>query len=316
MAEATLLRGRHEQRKVASAAIVSGEVHQLSDGRAGIYPGLVAAASGDNLAPVTEGQFTFPKTTSMVLLPGGKAYWDHSANKVYFKPVNDRDFFLGTVVDDAAASDTTCVVNLNVRPEYEVELGQGDWAKADTLGLGTLQKIGSKGIVGEFDAVAEAALSSLLSVRSFPVDSNPILEAIVNVVGNGDTSDIIDINIGLANAGHATDADSITESCFVHIGGNVLDINAESDDGVAAEVAKTDTTIDYVEGTPFEIWMDARDPADIQIYIDAVLVLPGSTFNLAAATGPLKALIHMEKTSNDTVAVLHVDDMNVRLAED
>jgi len=314
MAEGKLLRNRHEQRKVASAAVVSGEVHQLSDGRAGIYAALDAAVSADNLTMATEGQFTLPKTTSMVLLRGGKAYWDHSANKVHFKQVNDRDFFIGSVAADAAAADTTCVVNLNVRPEYNVELGQGAWTRTDTLGLGTLQAIGGKGIIGEFDAIVEAALSSLLSDRSFLVTSNPILEAIVNIVGNGDDA-ALDINIGFANAGNATDADSITESCFVHVDGNVLNILAESDDGTT-EVAATDTTVDYVEGTPFEIWMDARDPSDVQIYIDGVLVLAGTTFDLSAATGPLKALWHMEKTSNDTVAVVQVDELNVRTLED
>lgn len=314
MAEGKLLRLRHEQRKVTSAVLTSGEVHQLPDGRAGVYNSLDVPASGDNVTMVTTGNFTLPKTTSMVLLPGGKAYWDHSANKVHFKPVNDRDFFIGTVAADAAAADTTCIVNLNVRPEYDIELGNGAWTKTDTLGLGTLHAIGGKGIIGEFDAVAEAALSSLLSDRSFVVGANAIFEAIIEVTGNGDDA-ALDINIGIANAGHATDADSITESVFIHVDGNVLNILAESDDGTV-EVTATDTTVDYVEGTPFEVWIDMRDPADIQIYIDAVLVLGATVFRLDAATGPLKALWHMEKASNDTVAVVQVDDMNVRLMED
>lgn len=314
MAEAKLLRGRHEQRKVASAAIVSGEVHQLSDGRAGAYTGLDAAASGDNLNMTTQGQFTLPKTTSMVLLKGGRAYWDHSANKVHFKPVNDRDFFIGTVAADAAAADTTCVVNLNVEPKYEIELGKGTWTQTDSLGLGTLHKIGGEGVRMEFDAVAEAALASLLSDRSFLLTANAIAEFKINIVGNGDDA-ALDINVGLANAGHATDADSITESVFIHVDGNVLNILAESDDGTT-EVTATDTTIDYVEGTYFECWMDLRDPADIQIYVDGVLVLAGTTFVLTDATGPLKALIHVEKTSNDTVAIVDTEFFRVRTLED
>ncbi len=314
MAEATLLRGRHEQRKVASAAIVSGEVHQLPDGRAGVYTGLNAQASGDNLTMITTGQQSLPKTASIVLLAGGKAYWDHSANKVHFKPVNDRDFYIGTVAVDAAGSASTCVVNLNVKPNYIIELGKGNWTVADTLGLGTLAEIGGQGIIGEFDAVAEAALSSLLSDSSWHPDGNGILEGIINVVGNGDHA-ALDINVGIANAGHATDADSITESVFVHIDGADLNIFAESDDGTI-EVASTNTTVDYVEGTRFEFWIDTRNPADIQIYIDGILVLPSSVFRLDAATGPLKALFHVEKTSNDTVAVVRLHDLNVRLMED
>ncbi len=314
MAEGNLLRERHEQRKVASAAIVSGEVHQLSDGRAGVYTALNAAASGDNINLGTEGQFTLPKTTSMVLLRGGRAYWDHSANKVHFKTVNDRDFFIGTVAADAAAADTTCVVNLNVKPSYVIELGKGTWTQTDTLGLATLHKIGGEGVRMEFDAVAEAALASLLSDRSFVIAANAIAEFKVNIVGNGDDA-ALDINVGIANAGHATDADSITESVFAHVDGNVLNILAESDDGTI-EVTATDTTVDYVEGTYFEVWMDLRNPADIQIYIDGVLVLPSSVFRLDAATGPLKALIHVEKSSNDTVAIVDTEFVRVRTLED
>ena len=307
-------RERHEQRKVASAAIVSGEIHQLPDGRAGYYPSLNVRASGDNLTMITEGQVTLPKTASIALLPGGKAYWDHSANKVHFKPVNDRDFFIGTVSEDALGADATCFINLNVRPEHIIELGKGKWTLAGTNGLGTVHKIGGEEVRMEFDAVIEAALASLLSDRSFDVAANAIVEFKITIAGNGDDA-ALDINVGIANAGHATDADSITESCFVHIDGNVLDILLESDDG-AIEVAAIDSTIDYVEGTPFEVWMDMRDPADIQIYINGVLALPGTTFRLDAATGPLKALIHVEKTSNDTVGVVDTEFIRVRTMED
>ena len=102
---------------------------------------------------------------------------------------------------------------------------------------------------------------------------------------------------------------------FIHVDGNVLNILAESDDGTV-EVTSIDTTVNYAEGTYFEVWMDLRNPADIQIYIDGVLVLPSSTFRLDAATGPLKALIHVEKASNDTVAIVDTEFFRVRLLED
>lgn len=313
MGDALLIRGRHEIRKAAAAAVASGEIHQAPDGRAGYYSGLAAAASADQINLITEGQVTVPKTASIALLAGGEVYWDHSANAAHFKPVNDRDFYLGTVVGDAVAADTTVDVNLNVRPVYEIELGKGSWTQSDTLGLGTVDKVGQSGVRMEFDAVAEAALASMLSDRSVPVGANAIAEFKVNIVGNGDDA-ALDINFGLANAGHASDADSITESVLFHVDGNVLNILAESDDGTT-EVAATDTTVDYAEGTAFEVWIDARDPSDCQLYVDGVLVLGASVFVLTDATGPLKALIHVEKTSNDTVAVVDVEFARVRIQE-
>ncbi len=313
MADALTVRNRHEIQKDVAAAVASGEIHQLADGRAGVMVGLHAAASGDNRNFVTEGQFKVTKTASIVLLDGGRVYWDHSANTATFEAVDDRDFYLGTVVGDAAAADATVTVNLNVTPEYKIELGKGEWTVSDTDGLGTLVKIGGQAYRMEFDAIAEVGLASLLSDTSFVIAANAIAEFKINIVANGDDA-ALDINVGIANAGHATDADSITESCFIHVDGNVLNILAESDDGTI-EVAATDTTVDYAEGTSIECWIDMRNPADIQIYVDGIHVLPSSVFRLDAATGPLKALIHMEKTSNNTLGTLDTEFFRVRTAE-
>ena len=115
----------------------------------------------------------------------------------------------------------------------------------------------------------------------------------------------------MANATHASDADSIVESCFLHLDGNSLNINAESDDGTT-EVAATDTTIDLALGTPVHFVIDGRDPSDVQIYINGALVLSGTTFDISAATGPLKLLAHLEKSSDDTTAEYYVDALRVR----
>jgi hypothetical protein len=61
--------------------------------------------------------------------------------------------------------------------------------------------------------------------------------------------------------------------------------------------------------------IDGRDESDIQIYINGVLVLGGTTLTLSAATGPLKALFHLEKTANDSPGVVQLDQLKVRIAE-
>jgi hypothetical protein len=70
VAEATYLRGRHERRNTAVAAVASGEVHQLADGRAAVRTGLDAAASGDRVNFTTEGNFTVVKAASLVFTDG------------------------------------------------------------------------------------------------------------------------------------------------------------------------------------------------------------------------------------------------------
>ena len=298
----------------APAAGASGQVIQLADGRAGVVVGANSAsdayASGDQITVAVAGQYTVTKTSSVVLLDGGRAYWDRSANSATFTQASG-DFYLGCVVGDAAAADTTVVVDLNRKPEYRIELGKGQWANDATNGLGvTATALGGTGVTLSFDAVAEAAMAAVYSVDTVPVADGPIFEGRVAVYDIGDDA-ALDISIGLANGTHATDFDSVTESVLFHLDGNSLTINAESDDGTT-ERAATDTTKSAVDDTFVELWIDCRNPADIQMYVDAVNVLPATVFQLDAATGPLLPIVHIEKTSNDTTADVRVDWIGVR----
>ncbi|OWY60182.1 hypothetical protein B7486_70550, partial [cyanobacterium TDX16] len=140
-----------------------------------------------------------------------------------------------------------------------------------------------------------------LSGRSFTLASNFVLDALVNVVETCD-ADVGDLSIGVANATHASDADSITESAFFHFDlGADLNIDAESDDGTT-EVNATDTTLDFVVGTPVRLKIDGRDPSNLKYYVNGVEVLAATANlgNIAVATGPLYALFHLEKSSNDS----------------
>jgi predicted RecA/RadA family phage recombinase len=292
-------------------------VIQLDDGRAAVVLGADASssayASGDKITVATNGRWRMLKTASINLLTGGNVYWDRSANKADFHAASG-DFFAGKVAADAAAADATVDVNLNVKPSYQVELGVTPFTSAATNGLGTLQNmVGSHVYTLAFDAVAEAAKADLLSDDSIPVADLGIAELRVAVYDIGDAA-ALDINVGIANATHATDADAITEAVFFHLDGTALDINAESDDGTT-EVAATDTTVDAVDDTYFEVWIDCRNIDDVQLYIDGVNVLPASVFKLDAATGPMKLLVHVEKTSDDTTADVRVDFARMRSAD-
>lgn len=296
----------------AEAAYSGGAVIQLRDGRAGVLPADVA--SGDVGGAITCGIVEVQKTTSMVVLDGQRVYWDHSANKAHIKPVNDRDFYLGTAYGDAASADASMKVILNGKPTFLVDSSQDAFRTVPVLTAGTPAIAPAGGAhVMRFSATAEAQKLDLLSARGFAPGAKAIVEFQFTVVDDGDAS-AIDFNIGVANATHASDADSITESCFIHLDGNSVNINAESDDGTT-EVAATDTTVDLTLGTPVLCVMDLRNLADIQIYLDGVLVLGSSTFKLDAATGPLKLLAHLEKSSDDTTAEYYVDHMVAWIAQ-
>lgn len=309
----------------AVAAVTGGQVVQLNDGRAAVVP--VDVAAGDKGAAAAEGIFTVTKAASQVWLAGAPIWWDHSADAATCIPITgaaagDKDFYLGTALEDVASATTSGKVRLNQKPAYIVDIHRdgGDTAIVKTVVGSTTVEVPNlitRGgtIEANFGTTAEAQKVDWLSKRSFPVGSNWILEAVVEVVTNAD-ADVGDLNIGVANATHASDADSITESCFFHFDmGADLNLDAESDDGTT-EVAATDTTIDWAAGTPIHLVIDGRDETDIQMYVNGVLVLSSSVFTLEDATGPLKALFHLEKSANDSPGVVQIDHLAVRIANE
>lgn len=321
MSDATLVRGRSENRITLAAAAAAGEVRQGPDGRALVLGGQNAYAAGDTVNFTDTGKFTMPKTASIVLLNGLRAYWDYSAGKVHYKKVNDRDFYLGRVVGDAASADTECVVDLNVDPPYDLDLARDPFTSTPVGtqavgGFGYPRRLGgSHGFY--ITATNEAQKIDAISVDGFSKDANAIIEFAIRMP-NGGSGSASDFSVGVVNATHATDADSITDSLLMHLDGGSTNICFESDDGTT-EVNATDSTLDFTAGvTPaerFEVWMDLRNPADVQIYVNGALVLPSSVFNIDASVATWKLFAHVEKTSGTETADMIVDWLRARFAK-
>lgn len=322
MADAVFRSEDCERRITVAATVSGGEVHQLPSGRAGVKAGNNSAESGDLVVFYDEGKFEITKTSGVVFLDGGPVYWDHSANAATYKSVNDRDFYVGTAVGDATSSSTTMVVDLNKRPAYTLDAVNGrslsvatGTAAAGGFGL-PVRYGGAAGL--SLTATNEAQCVDLLTVDRVAVGANPIVEAIFRVGANGSTS-AVDFNIGLANGTSTTDADAVTNHVFFHIDGGALGISAQSKDGTTT-VTATYTTIDATAGSAVsdtvECWIDARDTSNVKLYINGARVLSGTTFTLAAATGPLGLLAHVEKTSGTaTAGPIYIDALRARTME-
>lgn len=317
MAEATYYDDDCEVGLVLAAAASAGEVYQMPDGRAGVCVPATGGEANDKTAFRVEGVFRVAKG-STVVIAGAPLWWDHSANVATPVPqFADRDFYLGAAQEDAASATTSVLVAINVEPRYIIDAQKdcGDTALVLTAGTPTLFNRGG-GMLASFSTTAEAQKIDWLSQRTFPLGSNWVLEALVEVVTNAD-ADVADLSIGVANGTHASDADSITESAFFHFDlGADLNIDCESDDGTT-EVAATDSTVDFAVGTPVHLVLDGRDPSDVKYYINGseVLSATANLGNIAAATGPLMALFHLEKSSNDSPGVVLVHGLKVRTAQ-
>lgn len=310
--EATYSRDHSTLKHVAQSVLFSGQVIQLPDGRAGYVASLKNVPAGDTVAIQVEGIAEVPKTAGIVILDGGDVYWDVSASKAHFRQeAGTPDFKIGVAVGDYASSDTLLKVNLNKQGQYTINLEQGgEWTAEETLGLGVTFLPGG-GAKLAFDAVAEVAQAAIYSVHTVPVSAGIILEGRVAVFDRGDAA-ALDIDIGLANASHATDFETVANFAVIHFDGNDLSIKVMSDDGTT-DVAAVDSTIDAVDDIYFEFWIDCRNLADVQIYVNGVDAVPnGTTLVLIAASNALKALAMMEKTSDDTTAEIRISRLRVR----
>jgi len=313
------IRGANPYLLVMEAAISAKTVFQCPDGLAGIAT--ISGTAGQTVPFERVGVFPVAKATGIVFLPGTRVYWDYSANAATFRKQGDRDFYLGTCVGGAASADTEVSVDFNVAPKTDIDLFRDGFASAPTgtQALGGFLPPQSLGTSFQFklDATEEAQKVDALSVDSFANGANAIVEMIFRVEADGGAG-TQDVSIGVANATHATDADSITEAVFVHLNGGDTNIYCESDDGTV-EVAATDSTKDYTEGTALtdrqEVWLDMRDMASVKIYHNGVRVLSSTTFNVVAATGPWKLLVHLEKTATTDVYTLLVDRMTARFGD-
>jgi predicted RecA/RadA family phage recombinase len=318
MAEAELRHKGDTLDFTPESGVTAGDVLQLKDGRAGYA--LEDISSGVLGVLGVSGVVRIPKTTGLNFLDGGDVFWDYSANKAHYMPVNDRDFFLGTAVGDWANASTLVEVALNNRGRYLVDIAQDGFRTAiiGTQALSTMglwRRGGAHNMI--LSATSEAQKVDALSVPGFVTIANAIVELVFAVPNDG-AGTAVDVSMGIASATHATDASSIAQRLFMHLDANSTNISFESADG-STTVAITDSTIDYTEGSAVAnlvyVWFDMRNPADVQVYVNGSLVLGATVFDVSAFAGPWFLLAHIEKTSAADVYEFDLHRLRARIGE-
>lgn len=318
--EARIVRDFGIERELAGATIGAREVRQSPTGRACVLDQDTAVASGSYAESRCIGQWTLAKATGFVALHGGRAYWDHSANNVSYKKVNDKDFYIGRFAEDAALGANFCVVDLNIDPPYDIDALKDPYLSVlvgtpAAGGFGYPVKLGGRTVL-ELTATSEAQKVDLLSVDGFDLTANPIVEAIFCIMNDG-LNATQDFTVGVASGTHASDFQSVTSFVAASTVGASTNINLQSDDNVT-DVAPTDSTYDYVEGSAVanrvEVWFDFRNPADVQCYVNGVLALDATTFT-AGASGTHFLIAHLEKTTGTDVYKVGLDALRARFSE-
>ncbi len=220
-------------------------------------------------------------------------------------------------------SDTGCleVVNdflspVTVTGATAGDLFSGDLRLVSALGLGVKNVVGANGGVDlEFDAVAEVAQASIETEAIFLASKGVTFEARLHLPTNGDAA-AFDADWGLGTALTANSRASIDHADMVnlaafHMDGASTAINAQSDNNVT-DVAPVDTTVVNVTTALAykEFKAIVRPAGTVEFWIDGARVLPSTVFAVAT-TAVLCGFINIEKTSDDTLAVLRIDRIRV-----
>lgn len=301
--------GEYEEGTITlGAAAESGDVLQFEDGRACVVVGADDIASGEEATVGLSGVWDVDVADSIVILKGTPLWWDKSANAAVLKYGGAGDFFLGCAEEDLATGTGRKVkVRLNQRPCYTFGTGYDPVSptiqEVLTAGAPRVKFIPGGWVDMTMDATDEAQAVSWMSGASIPVTDKAIVDIEFLPIDDGDagSATTMDGVFGLADDDHASDPDSIEEFVGFTISGNTVSISAESDDG-STENAAADTSADYTLGAVSLLQIDFRDQDDIKLYVDGVRVISGTTFTLAAASGPMKLLGLVEKSSDTTTA--------------
>ena len=182
------------------------------------------------------------------------------------------------------------------------------------LGLGTLRTANDSGLTMEFDAVAEIAATSWEISPILDPKKGIYLEMTLRVSNIGDDA-TLDMYWGLYaeitdTIRQDSDDSGLTKHARFHMDGNSANILCESDDATT-DVSAVDTTIDNVTGTNKVFIIQVDLTGGVKFYIDGSEVLSATTFKVSD-TGPFGVFIGMEKTSNDTVAILLLEQVKLR----
>lgn len=320
MSEARSVRDFGTKRILLTGTLGAYEVWQMPTGEAGFYDNAVGKAAGQYATFKTRDDCVLSKATGFVALKGGRAYWDHSANNVTYKRVNDKDFYVGRFAEDAISAADECVVDLNADPPYDIDIARDAFLSVPvgTQAVGAFgypKRVGGAHIL-ELTATSEAQKIDMLSVDGFDLDANAIVEAIFCITNDGSNA-TQDFTIGVASGTHASNFQTIASFVAVSTVGASTAINAQSDDN-STDVDPEDTTLTYSEGSAVAnrvtVWFDFRDPADVQIYVDGVLVNAATVFT-AGTSGTHFLIAHLEKTTGTDVYAVRVDALRCWTAE-
>lgn len=307
-AEATFKHDHGTVQFTAAAAFASGQLCTLPDGRVGVIAGLKAVESGDPATARTNGVHTVAKTSGVAMLAGQTAWFVPASNVVsYYAPGR---IYAGIVTADATMAATTVTVDLNAVKRYEIDSDSGNWTQT-AVGSAACAAVLPNTKKLSLIATNEAEKIAYLSTASIAIAAKPRMEGRFAIFDIGASAN--DYDIGFASGDHASDFETIAEFVAVHFDANDLSITAHSDDGTT-DVAAVDSTLDAVDDTYFHMLIDCADKDDCKVYINGVRILDGTTgaattLKLTAATGPLYAIAHCEKTSGTTTGELRVEYM-------
>jgi hypothetical protein len=244
------------------------------------------------------------------MLAGGRAYWDRANSKVTWNKATTGAFYIGTVEADAASADATVLINLNARQRNRIQWDDDIFTTA-LVGSATATRTPSAplragGHRHQRSGEVRRALGQRPSRSPTGRSSRPASPTSPSVRRGGRRQP----RPGQRHARHRRRLDH--RARLLPLGRRRARRSTRSRRTARPPSPRPTPPSSRVDGTYQEFWIDARDSTNVKLYINAVRVLSGSTFKLNAGTGPMKALVHIEKTTGTTTGSVAVEFLNVR----
>lgn len=117
--EAQFLNAAGEVEFTAGAALASGQMIQMDDGKAAVVGGLEGFSSGDKATAYTTGTYRVVSASATTFSAGDEVWWDSSADLAITTPGEAADWYVGTALKAKASGDLSVDVEMNAPPNFK-----------------------------------------------------------------------------------------------------------------------------------------------------------------------------------------------------
>lgn len=287
-------------------SLPEGTVLELPDGRVGVT--VDEYRTGDTIYAYMAGRYRSAKLPEDTFHRGSMCYWSPADLKAR-SFLEQGTFPVGSVYSDSIVGAETVDYWLNEIPRTEASLRAGLWGEIDNDGI-MMARPGGSVLFGTTGAnrLETAAIYSFRSVQVFPKGMYVDFIGLIETLG---ASDIV-FNVGITDELNVNGWDLSTYRASCRFAAPSLEMFCQSND-IMNNVSPQPTGFIATPGQAFFVWIDARNLADVQFFVNGSRVLGDTPFSLAgAASHLLRPAAMLSKPRSQETSRVIVSELSAR----